>query len=166
MLPELPPLDRPLCGIPWIRLEGPAEDWRKLRREVASSKLFRHGEWNPIVDHVLMNFVQTAEGKPSLDFWRSFLRYHPGGEPWMDGWITLLLPVVSSGEPKPFPADRPLSELLGGTKTCSFTWMTPSGRSRSFLLRSGFTGVSQAKDGALRAELGWEALEDTTWKGE
>ena len=81
-----------LCGIPRIRLEGRASDWRLLATRVRAL-----GEWfdglepwfqalSPVLDEIA---ATAAGGTVDTDFWRSLYKWQStsGGE-FVSGWIT------------------------------------------------------------------------------
>ncbi len=82
-----------LCGIPRIRLEGQASDWRLLATRVRAL-----GEWfdgleswfqalGPVLDEIA---ATAAGGTVDTEFWRSLYKWQSmsGGE-FVSGWITV-----------------------------------------------------------------------------
>ncbi|MEK7394248.1 MAG: DUF4419 domain-containing protein, partial [Fibrobacterota bacterium] len=89
------------CGIPRITLEGTAADWRRIRDHLPNLAGCGLADWSTRMKPVLEEFVRTSEGKPSLSFWRSFVRFTPaimcGAAPVVDGWISAFFPVDRDG---------------------------------------------------------------------
>ncbi|GAA2836541.1 hypothetical protein GCM10010441_71210 [Kitasatospora paracochleata] len=80
-----------LCGIPRIRLEGTAEDWRLLAdrvRELAR-RFTALAPWFAALHPVLETIAGTAAGEPvDQEFWRSLYKYRTrSGGAWVTGWI-------------------------------------------------------------------------------
>lgn len=152
------------CGIPRITLEGVPEDWKRLRQQVRSLGACGLERWVEQVDPVLAEFVRASEGHPSRAFWNTFVRYNPpvpicGSSPYVDGWITALMPVDNGGDIRPFleplnfdAAPDPIGDATIRLRGLDGTWSP-------YKLRSGFSGVAQAPDGSLFPELGW-----SVWK--
>lgn len=81
-----------LCGIPSIRLEGTAEDWRLVRTKAqALSEVIPtlRGYFDALLP-VLDEIAATASGKtPDLRFWSNIFKLDGGsGGPYVNGWIT------------------------------------------------------------------------------
>ncbi|MCR5362372.1 MAG: DUF4419 domain-containing protein [Bacteroidales bacterium] len=94
-----------VCGIPYIKLEGTADDWRhvlaKTRRLEAYS--FDFGRWTTSIEPILEEFILAAEGKPNQPFWQNIVRRQPldkvvgrgcgGTSPTtFDGWLLTFFP--------------------------------------------------------------------------
>lgn len=149
------------CGIPWISLEGTPEDWKSLRHRLDTIGVCGLAPWTARMAPILDEFVRASEGRPSLDFWRSFVRYTPanpdcGETSHVDGWITEFFASSPSidGQPRRLaslefdivPEDHgsfPLRIALDGRHL------------EEFAVVSGFAGIAQGTDGALSPELGW-----------
>lgn len=156
-----------LCGIPSLTLEGTPADWRRIRERIHALSICGLEPWVARMDPILAEFVHSSEGRPSRNFWRSFVRYHAvphkcGANPWLDGWITSFFPFDRKGALRSSIEILYTSEISVGRGSFDFTWTLPGGRSRKFKIVSGFSGVAQSRsDGSIHPELGWEAWEDT-----
>ena len=94
------------CGIPSITLQGTPDDWRKVMEKVKKLGAYGLEEWTKSLEPILTEFVNTAEGRPNQQFWKSMVKQnHPdamqGGhcdfrEPTViDGWLLKLFPDES-----------------------------------------------------------------------
>lgn len=153
------------CGIPRITLEGTPEDWRLLRERADLLAVCGLEPWVKRLKPVLDEFVRTSEGSPSLDFWRSFVRFRPadgecGSAPRVDGWITSLVPRFDGKTLMPafqslFPTSLP--EDHGDFP---FFLLNPDGFKRKFHVVTGFSGIAQSPRGEMYPELGWAVWEE------
>ncbi|MFT3880379.1 MAG: DUF4419 domain-containing protein [Gemmatales bacterium] len=84
-----------LCGIPAITLEGTPEDWHNLLERVQMLPHFDLGWWQKILEPILQQFIDAAEGNPDLSFWRSIykLKSQSGGDT-LTGWMTAFFPYL------------------------------------------------------------------------
>jgi hypothetical protein len=84
-----------LCGIPKITIAGTPEDWRRIRSRVEVIATYGLEWWVSRLRPILDEFVLSAEGHPTLQFWQAI--YKPaaayGGEV-ATGWITDLFPYL------------------------------------------------------------------------
>ncbi len=87
------------CGLPEVTLLGTKEDWEDLysrakmlvKYEVeANSNDSIIQKWYKLLEPVLKNFVETASGKPNLEWWNKCCHYNGGsGIHYLTGWITV-----------------------------------------------------------------------------
>jgi hypothetical protein len=154
------------CGIPRITLEGTAADWRRIRDHLPNLAGCGLADWSTRMKPVLEEFVRASEGKPSLSFWRSFVRFTPaimcGAAPVVDGWISAFFPVDRDGKPRQFLAPMDYGLIPDDNGTFPFVLVTPGLPDRHFTVRSGFSGNGQDADGTLFPELGWSVWEGQT----
>jgi len=86
------------CGIPKVTLEGTPADWKLLRQKI--DRLPRYdvkgkdqvmNKWHGLLAPVLDQFVNSVEGRPSLDFWDTVCSRTGGGSgpSYLSGWITV-----------------------------------------------------------------------------
>ena len=91
------------CGIPSITLQGTPDDWRKVMEKVQKLGAYGLEEWTKSLEPILTAFVNTAEGRPDQQFWKSMVKQNrpdamQGGacdfrEPTqIDGWLLKLFP--------------------------------------------------------------------------
>ncbi len=91
------------CGIPSITLQGTPDDWRKVMEKAQKLGAYGLEEWTKSLEPILTAFVNTAEGRPDQQFWKSMVKQNrpdamQGGacdvrEPTqLDGWILKLFP--------------------------------------------------------------------------
>lgn len=149
------------CGIPSITLEGTSGDWVDLRSRLDTLGICGLEPWRARMAGILDEFVASAQGRPSRDFWRSFVRYTPtdpdcGESSRMNGWITTFFANEGSVLSGAFPLASVELDLLpydhgGFPVKIAF----PGNRKVRFHVVSGFAGIAQASDGALYPELGW-----------
>src|SRR5262245_6997848 len=84
-----------ICGIPSITLAGTVEDWRRILSRVEHLGQYDLRWWTDRLLPICEAFAQTAEGKPSREFWRSI--YKPEGiygEHVITGWLADLFPYI------------------------------------------------------------------------
>lgn len=148
------------CGIPRITLEGTPDDWRTVRDRTKALATCGLEPWLARIVPVLDEFVRASEGKPSLDFWRSFVRFTPsdgncGSVPTLDGWITVFFPVRKDGTVREVPSSIDPYSVAGDRGEVPFKVIIPGASTLDLSFTTGFSGVGQASDGALFPELGW-----------
>ncbi|MCB9495796.1 MAG: DUF4419 domain-containing protein [Fibrobacteria bacterium] len=144
------------CGIPSITLEGTVNDWKSIRSRLNTFAIPGLESWRANMSHILDAFVASAEGRPPLDFWKSFVRYTPvvpdcESTPLLNGWIVQFFD--HSGRAWRDGAKVEFIHQDRGNFPLSIKF--PDGRTVRFQVVSGFAGVAQATDGALYPELGW-----------
>jgi hypothetical protein len=169
-----------LCGIPELTLLGAPDDYRAIAARV--ERLAEHdlAWWVPSLAMVCRRLIDAAEGRPDVDFFRSFYkRDSSSGGPHMNGWINVLFPferehatgtfsvrsphaerwewpVLDDERDHPWEGARPRALPLGLSRA-PLLWkvLVPPAEYRYELL-AGFVGVSQDDaSGALRPEIGW-----------
>ena len=89
-----------LCGIPRIRLEGTADDWKLLNQRVRELAPWFDGlrPWFDAIRPVLDEITSTAAGGAvDEDFWRSLYTWdsRSGGD-YVSGWITSLFAHIQT----------------------------------------------------------------------
>jgi hypothetical protein len=153
-----------LCGIPRIRLEGVADDWRLLAHRVRELASWFEGlrPWFEALCPVLEEIAATAAGgEVDTDFWRSFYKWESlsGGE-YVSGWITVLFAHTQSpAGPVPKESfrwrrgERYLENAFPShVAAVPFRWTRPDGV-REMRFMAGILGIE--RDGAyLRPRLG------------
>ena len=150
-----------MCGIPSVTLEGTASDWRLLRGRLSVLDACGLHPWVVRMGEILDQFVSAAEGRPSREFWRSFVRYTPadgdcGGTPTVDGWITLFFPPVQrKGANLAVPRSMDYTGEFSDHGEAPFTVPNAGPNGAEYSLVGGFAGVGQSSDGSLSPELGW-----------
>lgn len=86
------------CGFPSITLTGTPEDWKKIRAKAACFSQYDLDWWVAGLLPVLDHFVEAAEGRPDVEFWRSlcmintgtsFPEYSP-----LTGWVQVFFPYL------------------------------------------------------------------------
>jgi hypothetical protein len=108
---------RSICGIPTITLAGTPDDWRDIRRRVEVMSELELGWWTSMLLPLCDRFIETAEGRPDREFWKSI--YKPksayGGDT-VTGWVVRLYPYLGDKDPTPsdFAAIEPEGVLRQG----------------------------------------------------
>ncbi|KYR01706.1 hypothetical protein DLAC_01715 [Tieghemostelium lacteum] len=85
------------CGLPKVTLEGSVEDWENLYQR--TQRLLQYDnptsggymkKWVLMLNPVLQQFIQTAQGRPNTEWWNRISNYISGGSgpTWLNGWIT------------------------------------------------------------------------------
>nr|WP_274536950.1 DUF4419 domain-containing protein [Kitasatospora sp. CB01950] len=158
-----------VCGIPRIRLEGTAEDWRLLARRVDALADWFDGlrPWLDALRPVLAEVARTAAGGPvDEQFWRSFYKWdsQSGGD-LVSGWITALFAHTQApGGPEPKTSfdwrhDRGYEQNAFPSHVSSvpFRWRRPDGE-RDMTFLAGLLGLERDGD-HLRPRLAHSVLE-------
>jgi hypothetical protein len=165
------------CGIPQIRLEGEAADWRSLhfRTEMLAREFDGLSGYFTDLLPVLQTIAETADGMtPDEEFWRSIYKADNfSGGPYVTGWITAFFAYLQTpdgatfkgqtGSSDPFSWRSMMSGRLRGYKTNHF----PSHLSMvpfvwdyfdtlyNMTFAAGITGVDYDDDTYLAPELGF-----------
>ena len=176
-----------LCGIPQIRLEGTAADWRSLhfRAEQLAREFDGLSGYFTDLLPVLQTIAETAAGT-TLDeeFWRSIYKHgNRSGGPYVTGWITAFFAYVQTEDGPKFKGqagfERPFdwrygwrylnSTGWGGYETndfpshvskVPFVW-DDDGTRHDMALVAGITGVDFDDDAFLAPRLGFAVAETT-----
>jgi hypothetical protein len=164
-----------LCGIPQIRLEGEAADWRSLHFRAGQLAREFDGLSGYFADllPVLQTIAETAVGTtPDEEFWRSIYKHDDNsGGPYVSGWITAFFaylrtehgPVLGD----PFDWRSLMSHSLGGyttnmfpshVSTIPFGW-DYVGTRYNMVFAAGVTGVDFDDDTFLAPRLGFAVIE-------
>ncbi|RKE20207.1 DUF4419 domain-containing protein [Streptomyces sp. TLI_171] len=156
---------RTLCGIPRIRLEGAAADWRLLADRVGGLEARFAGlrEWLRALRPVLETIAATAAGgEVDEEFWRSIYKwksYSGGCE--VTGWITAFFAHRYGSE----TAEPAVRERIGDDSFPShlslvpFEWQRPDGALRMAFV-GGVLGIERDAEW-IRPRLGFAVLELT-----
>lgn len=165
-----------VCGIPEITLEGTVEDWKSIYTRVQWMTQYELGWWTNRILPICQEFIETASGKPSLEFWQAI--YKPkevyGGDV-ITGWLADLFPYLKHHITQATSVKNPIlsidhaniriengispRSLPLGLSQVPCKLKTSNGENYSLALVGGFIGVSQTKDGSLHPEIGWAVLE-------
>jgi hypothetical protein len=170
-----------LCGIPQIRLEGDAADWRSLHLRAG----LLAGEFGGLSGYfagllpVLQAIAETASGMaPDEEFWRSIYK-HDGnsGGPYVTGWITAFFAYIQtkdgpkfkgqSGPRDPFDWRSQIASGRGGYLTNQFPSHVSKvpfvwdyyGTQYDMAFAAGITGVDFDDDKFLAPRLGFAVAE-------
>jgi hypothetical protein len=159
-----------MCGFPEITLLGTPEDWWNLKDRAAALAEFDLAWWTGELRPVLDRVAKSAEGRPDIDFWRSFYKDSgASGGPYVTGWINMLFPYINQPDGwvrSPYLGkctDR-LGQLGGGPSTESFPtglsttdvlWLYFAEQFRLKLV-GGFVGTEQDPETLeVRPKVGW-----------
>ena len=91
------------CGIPSVKLQGTAADWRRVLEKTKQLEQYGLGKWVGELKPILMEFIQAADGHPNQAFWKSMVKKQrieqlegggciPGNPTELDGWLLKLFP--------------------------------------------------------------------------
>jgi hypothetical protein len=87
------------CGIPEVTLEGTLQDWRKVCAKVEQLEQFDLDWWTDDLKQIATEFVQAAEGRPNVAFWKAVYKQEDAsGGPYTSGWLVRLLPYLKQRE--------------------------------------------------------------------
>jgi Domain of unknown function (DUF4419) len=89
---------RCICGIPDITLLGTVEDWQSIYERVQSMAQYNLQWWTERLLPICQEFINTAAGQPSLEFWRCI--YKPKAvyaANYITGWFADLFPYLQNG---------------------------------------------------------------------
>jgi hypothetical protein len=87
-----------ICGIPEVTLLGTVEDWQSIRDRVQAMAQYDLEWWTARMLPICDEFIATASGNPSLEFWRCI--YKPEavyGAELITGWLADLFPYLQDG---------------------------------------------------------------------
>lgn len=108
-----------LCGLSSVELLGTVDDWKKLltkaNRLAEFDPLFgwgRLGQWQRMLQPVLVEFVRTKQGTDNMDWWQRICHYSGGGSgpSYLSGWITVFAVFNAKGG------------WQGNIKSCDTPW--------------------------------------------
>lgn len=165
-----------ICGIPEITLMGTVEDWQSIRDRVEVMAQYNLDWWTKRVVPICQEFIETAAGKPKLEFWQSI--YKPqaiyGGEV-ITGWLGYLFPYLKHSitqgpsvenpmlaiEPEELTVENGIrfGSLPSGLSCAPFTLDTPTCKEYPLELVAGFIGIRQHSTGILEPEIGYAVRE-------
>ncbi len=162
-----------LCGIPWVRLEGTAADWRLIIEKVEALGRFGLEWWVASLRPVLRELLRSALGEPDPAFWRSIFQWreerggYGGPTTYVSGWIVRFVPWVGAA-----PHQRQNPVVMGSSRDIS-PELLPRGfaqvpfvlaredkpgvrKTTNMLAFAGIMGMDQdAKTLALRPKVMW-----------
>lgn len=160
-----------LCGIPEIRLEGTAEDWRRVAD--CTTRLGARYDCGWWTDHLvpwLDRVARCAAGAQDPGLWKSIYKLsEESGGPFANGWITQLFPYMKFyddtmkpnwllGRPEKEPGlgvGITSEQWPGSLSVAPFTWNYYKVKLPMEFL-AGFTHVTQDETTlALRPGIGW-----------
>jgi len=105
------------CGLPEVTLLGTVEDWlnikmrakRLLEFDTTSGYMVK---WHVLLDPILQNFVDSANGKPDLEWWNTIVNHLGGGSgpSYLSGWVTVFSVFNNEGN------------WIGSQKTITNDW--------------------------------------------
>lgn len=96
-----------VCGIPEITLLGTPEDWQRVLDKTRRLGKYRLEWWTDELEPILAKIIETAAGKPDIEFWSHIFKQHTSGgcgknaapfEMFYDGWIVKFFPYDAKGE--------------------------------------------------------------------
>lgn len=91
------------CGIPSVKLQGTAADWRRVLEKTKQLEQYGLGEWGGELQPILKEFIKAAEGTPNQSFWKNIVKRQnterlkggvcsPDKPTELDGWLLKLFP--------------------------------------------------------------------------
>ena len=158
------------CGIPAVWLQGTAEDWSRLRRQVGALMPSQPAvvEWVKLLDPVLAQFeAMAATGVADVGFWEKVLHRTghrgSGSKLVLSGWITLFFPVASGDCIRTNMADPgarlPVEDAPAGYSWVPFSWTVVRTLKRQFVLSAGHWQVAEFGDGSVAPWNQWSVCD-------
>ena len=149
------------CGIPYVNLEGSAEDWHKVKDKVQALAKYKL-PWADHLNNIINEFINSKEGKINKNFWKTMVRYKDGHDIYdpshYSGWFIYLFPYDNGGNPfegKININHRTANELLNCQLVIDFIGLGSSMR-YDFNILSGFVGAKQDPETlSIKPEIGW-----------
>lgn len=91
------------CGIPSVKLQGTAADWRRVLEKTKQLEQYGLGKWVGELQPILKEFIKAAEGTPNQSFWKNIVKRQnterlkgggcsPDKPTEFDGWLLKLFP--------------------------------------------------------------------------
>ncbi|MDF0644274.1 MAG: DUF4419 domain-containing protein [Nitrospira sp.] len=170
-----------ICGIPSVTLKGTVDDWVEIRARVDLMADYHLEWWTDRIKHICDALVESAEGAPSLPFWRHI--YKPkevyGGNV-MTGWLANLFPYVKDYRTNAPTVRNPFLSIRQEEVTIEegiSPGIVPNGLSRApvvvrfqgtdaaldFDLIAGFIGVKgHHATGHVEPDIGWAVCKQVT----
>lgn len=177
-----------VCGIPEMTLLGTVEDWQSICDRVQMMAEYDLDWWTARLMPICREFVETASGRPSLEFWRCIYKPKPVyGANLITGWLADLFPYLKHPITQAPSVKNPILEidrcelpntssseqffqrvahgispelLPLGISQAPLKLTTPDGNEYSLELIAGFIGVHQdSLRQTLQPEIGWAVRE-------
>jgi len=160
----------PLCGIPYVILEGTPEDWQKVLNKAHELRKYEMGWWMDEVEPVLEKLVEASNGVNDNDFWMRMIRVHPKELGYMtadrepdsivDGWILKFFPYDDDGHKLGMKKLSNFADIAPEVMKVDLKYLIdlPNGKTQSTPLEiyAGFMGLRQdTVTFALKPEIGW-----------
>jgi len=84
-----------MCGLPKVTLLGEVQDWQNVQKRAESllkyeCKAGYMKAWLTMLRPILAEFVNSASGKPDIEFWEKICSNHNrgSGSVYISGWVT------------------------------------------------------------------------------
>jgi hypothetical protein len=85
-----------VCGIPKITVTGSPQDWQRIRSRVEVLATYDLEWWVTRLRPILDEFVETANGRPNLEFWQAICKPKRAyGDTTITGWVADLFPYLN-----------------------------------------------------------------------
>lgn len=143
-----------LCGIPEVRLEGHADDWRELaQRARALGPAFGCQPWIDKVTPRLDAIADNAAGADMPQLWRDLYReFDESGGPYITGWIVDFFPYLRCETIDDDDMSDPVYDAAGEVVEYTIRWIKddePDPPTRTVMRPNWFTGD---EDGEVRSQ--------------
>ena len=156
-----------MCSIPLVTLEGEVQDWESIRDRVRQFNEFGLMWWTDHLLPVLDQLIETAKGKPDLEFWKSWYKEDGGsGGPFIDGHVQKFFPYLDNGgtgykknelvhrSSGGFGGGPTMDAFVKGLSNVAFVW-DYYGTMYPMEFVGGIIGIQQDPNGAVRGAFGW-----------
>ncbi len=106
------------CGLPSVTLKGTVKDWEQLYLKAQRLTEFGMGEWSERLNPILQKFVESAQGKPDVEWWNRVCHWQTGGSgpSYLSGWICAFMPFQANYKAKFVPEGNGYSTDKDGNR--------------------------------------------------
>ena len=125
------------CGIPKVTLLGTLRDWEQLRQKADHLVNFdledqKMSQWLRMLGPVLDQFVASASGSSSLDFWDKVCCHRGGGSgpTYLSGWVAVFAVFDKDGKWQGDAQEETTGCKAGGPWPSIETGLVPAGTLR------------------------------------
>ena len=146
------------CGIPYLILEGTAEDYQKIISKAKELSKYKF-EWyiNKIIPHI-EKMVEAKQGKIDVDYFKNMIQYKVDH---LSGWFLNFFAYITNGEGpyRPFEGDNlsvlDFKKLPNQRLTVPFKIIDVNNKEYKMKYKVGFIGCNKNKNNEVYPVAGW-----------